>query len=99
MDPSWVEGEDRSTLEPFSTVSWAIRHDDSVLVPEDWDVTQVRVTLANGSSAASKWIPVAELPRSDQKLREQWAGLVEKHLSKRAERQLSFDDLSEEAES
>ncbi|WP_445029612.1 hypothetical protein [Streptomyces sp. SAS_270] len=98
MDPSWVEGEDRMTLEPFTTVSWAIRHDDSVLVPEHWDVTQVRVTLANGSSVASKWLSVTDLPRSDQKLREQWEEYLEKDLLKQTERQLSFDDLSEEAE-
>jgi hypothetical protein len=98
MDPSWVEGEDHMTLEPFTTVSWAIRHDDSVLVPEHWDVTQVRVTLANGSVVGSKWLPVPELPTKDQELREYWAIRVEEHISKNTERQLSFDDLSEEAE-
>ncbi|MFJ6544772.1 hypothetical protein ACIQMP_29525 [Streptomyces sp. NPDC091385] len=94
----WIEGEGKTELDAFSSVSWVVRPATPVIDPEDMKALRLSITLANGQSVTTRWFPTQMLADEDARLRTLSLSIHPYLAQARptpvsGERQLSFDDL------
>ncbi|MFD8390654.1 hypothetical protein ACFV2N_15950 [Streptomyces sp. NPDC059680] len=96
----WIEGEGKTELDAFSSVSWVVRPATPVIDSEDMKSLRLSITLANGQSVATQWFPTQLLADEDARLRTLSLSMLPYLAQVRptpapTEMQLSFDDLPE----